>query len=416
MKRMDDRTPAREEWRRGWKQLLAAMITSATGMPLFYAVFSLFTLGMINEFNVSRGQLANVQALLIVGALVAPALGRAFDHFGFRKVYALGTLAVMGAHLLMATQVASLFGFAVLAFVYGSAGLCSGPLSYTSLIAGWFSTVRGQALGLAALGVTVMALVASPLLAQLIEAEGWRSGYFALAVLGGVIGVPLVLLLARDPPRPSPLVNSDAIPSDQSHFHSADFWLLALANVAMSIPGAGLLSQLSPLIQDEGISATIAALGVSAYVVGQVIGRIVAGWFLDRTDPRKVAIFFTAVPALGLVLLSVTELPAALAIAAAAMVGIQQGAEIDLFAFFTARRFGVKRYGQVYGWITAFGWIGNAIGILTFGWLFVVFGSYAVPEAIGAALLLIGAVLIARVRLTVETDWRGTSEYPHSKA
>ena len=79
------------------------------------------------------------------------------------------------------------------------------------------------------------------------------------------------------------------------------------------------------------------------------------------------------------------------------MVGVQQGAEIDLFAYFTAKRFGVARYGRVYGWLIAFGWIGNAVGILTFGWLFVAFGSYAVPEAIGAALLLMGAALIARV-------------------
>jgi MFS family permease len=167
----------------------------------------------------------------------------------------------------------------------------------------------------------------------------------------------------------------------------------------MAIPGAGLLSQLSPLIQDEGIGPKIAALAVAAYSVGQVTGRVVAGWFLDRSDPRAVAIFFTAVPAIGLVMLSATALPAALAIAAAAMVGIQQGAEIDLFAFFTARRFGMTRYGRVYGGIVAAGWIGNAIGILGFGWLYVAMGSYAVPEAFGAVSLLIGAVLIAGVRL-----------------
>jgi MFS family permease len=130
-----------------------------------------------------------------------------------------------------------------------------------------------------------------------------------------------------------------------------------------------------------------------------VTGRIVAGWFLDRVDPKRVALFFTAVPAIGLVMLSAAQLPMIAAIAAAAMVGIQQGAEIDLFAYFTARRFGLVRYGSVYGWIVAFGWIGNAVGILGFGWIFVASGSYAIPEAIGAVLLLIGAVLLASVKL-----------------
>jgi MFS family permease len=381
------------EWRRGWRQLLAAMIASATGMPLYYAVFSLFSLGMLDEFKATRGELANVQALLIVGALVAPSLGRAFDRYGFRRVYTLGTLAIMMAHLAMATQVNSLTGFAVMAFIYGSAGLCSGPLAYTSLIASWFDKARGLALGLAAIGVALMALIASPLLAELIAFEGWRSGYFALAALGGLVGVPLVLALARDVPRGDNTAGVESsVPVDQSHFRDPAFWRLVFAHIAMAIPGAGLLSQLSPLIQDEGIGPKTAALAVAAYSVGQVTGRIVAGWFLDRSDPRAVAIFFTAVPAIGLVMLSVTALPVALAIAAAAMVGIQQGAEIDLFAFFTARRFGVARYGRVYGGIIAAGWIGNAIGILGFGWMYVALGSYAVPEAIGA-------ILIAGVRL-----------------
>jgi MFS family permease len=387
------------EWRRGWRQLLAAMIASATGMPLYYAVFSLFSLGILEEFKATRGALANVQALLIVGALIAPALGRAFDRYGFRRVYAWGTLAVMAAHLLMATLITNLAGFAAMAFIYGSAGLCSGPLGYTSLIAGWFAKARGLALGLAAIGVALMALIASPLLAWLIANEGWRTGYFALAALGGLVGVPLVLALARDAPQQSAAPRSAEAAADQRHFRDAAFWRLVFAHVAMAIPGAGLLSQLSPLIQDEGIGPKIAALAVAAYSVGQVTGRIVAGWFLDRSDPRTVAIFFTAVPAIGLVMLSATALPAALAIAAAAMVGIQQGAEIDLFAFFTARRFGLARYGRVYGGIVAAGWIGNAIGILGFGWLYVAMGSYAVPEAIGAVSLLIGAVLIAGVRL-----------------
>ncbi len=396
---MDARDAVHSEWQRSWRQLLAAIIASATGMPLYYAVFSLFSLGILEEFNATRGALANVQALLIVGALVAPALGRAFDRYGFRRIYAWGTIAVMAAHLMMATFVSNLLGFAVMAFIYGSAGLCSGPLGYTSLIAGWFSKARGLALGMAAIGVALMALIASPLLAALIASQGWRAGYFALAALGGLVGVPLVLALARDVPRRASRQASESGPLDQSHFRDPAFWRLVFAHVAMAIPGAGLLSQLSPLVQDEGIGAKTAAFAVAAYSVGQVTGRIVAGWFLDRSDPRAVAIFFTAVPAIGLVMLSVTALPVVLAIAAAAMVGIQQGAEIDLFAYFTARRFGMARYGRVYGGVVAAGWIGNAFGILGFGWLYVALGSYAVPEAIGAASLLVGAFLIAGVRL-----------------
>jgi MFS family permease len=365
-------SPERIEWQRGWKQLAAAMIASATGMPLYYAVASLFTLDILKDFHASRGEFANVQALLIVGALVAPVLGRTFDRFGFRRVYALGTVLLLVAHGLMALWVQSLASFAVVALIYGSAGLCSGPLGYTSLITAWFSKMRGMALGLAAIGVALMALVFSPLLAQVIAEHGWRAGYLALVMLGGLIGIPATLALARDVPQGRAHHKASATTADQSHFRDPSFWLMGFAHVAMAIPGAGLLSQLSPLIQDEGITPKAAAIGVAAY---------------------------SAVPAIGLVMLCAMQLPMLAAIAAAAMVGIQQGAEIDLFAYFTARRFGLVRYGRVYGWIVAFGWIGNAIGILGFGWIFVASGSYAIPEAIGAVLLLIGAVLLASVKL-----------------
>jgi MFS family permease len=396
---MQKPSPEKIEWQRGWKQLAAAMVASATGMPLYYAVASLFTLDMLKDFHASRGEFANVQALLIVGALVAPMLGRAFDRFGFRRVYALGTILLLVAHALMAFWVQSLAGFALVALIYGSAGLCSGPLGYTSLITGWFSKTRGLALGLAAIGVALMALLFSPVLAQVIADHGWRAGYVALAMLGGLVGIPATLALARDVPQDQERLKSSTKTADQSHLRDPSFWLMCCAHVAMTIPGAGLLSQLSPLIQAEGITAKAAAMAVAAYSVGQVTGRIVAGWFLDRVDPKRVALFFTAVPAIGLVMLSAAQLPMIAAIAAAAMVGIQQGAEIDLFAYFTARRFGLVRYGNVYGWIVAFGWIGNAIGILGFGWIFVASGSYAIPEAIGAVLLLIGAVLLASVKL-----------------
>ncbi len=388
------------ELRSNWRQLLAAMTASSTGMSLYYATASLFSIGLLTEFQASRGDLANVQALLIVGAMVAPALGRAFDRFGFRRMYLLGTILLASAHLMMATWVSTLPEFAVVALIYGTAGLCSGPLGYISLLTGWFSKDRGMALGLAAIGVASMAFFLSPVLEHVIAAQGWRAGFWVLAALCGVIGIPATMALARDVERPKRTPRSEAPEADRSHFREPAFWQLAFAHMAMAIPGAGLLSQLSPLIQDEGISAKAAALGVAAYSVGQVTGRIVAGWFLDRTDPRKVAIFFTAVPAIGLVMLSAAQLSLIAAVFAALMVGIQQGAEIDLFAFFTARRFGLARYGQVYGWITAFGWIGNACGILSFGWLYVASGSYAIPEAIGAILLLIGAGLIAAVRLS----------------
>jgi MFS family permease len=389
------------EWQRGWKIVLGAAIGSGLGIPLFYYVFSLFSNDMIKEFGMSRGEFSNVQALIVVGALVAPVIGRILDRRGFALVFSFCTLTVAVGHLAMAGLVSSITHFALIAFLYGAAGVGCGPLAYTRPVNAWFWEQRGLALGIVALGLALTAAVTPPLLATLIAEEGWRSGFVALAIVSAVVGLPLTLWLVKESPPEGPAGPQDAKPTsdnDKSHFGDINFWLMCGAMLCMAIPGSGLISQLSPMVQEEGLSPQIAAFGITGYAIGQVLGRIVAGYFLDRTNPRVVGFVFTFFPAAGFLMLGLFDLSPWLAVFAVLLVGVQQGAEIDLFAWFTARRFGLSRYGTVYGWIIAIGWIGNAAGIVAFGWMHDYAGSYVVAELMGAGLLALAAVMIAAVK------------------
>ncbi len=393
------------EWQRGWKIVLGAAIGSGLGIPLFYYVFSLFTIDMINEFGISRGEMSNVQALIVVGALVAPLIGRLIDRRGFALVFSICTLTVAAGHLAMAGLVTSASHFAFIAFLYGAAGVGCGPLAYTRPVNAWFWEQRGLALGIVALGLALTAAITPPFLAALIAAEGWRSGFLALALVSVFVGLPLTLWLIKESPPEGPAGPQSAKPpsdTDKSHFGDINFWLMCGAMLCMAIPGAGLISQMSPMVQEEGLSPQIAAFGVTGYAIGQVLGRIVAGYYLDRTNPRVVGFVFTFVPAAGFLMLGLFDLSPWIAVFAVLLVGIQQGAEIDLFAWFTARRYGLARYGTIYGWIIAMGWLGNASGIVAFGWLHDYAGNYVVAELMGAGLLAIGAVMIALVKTEPE--------------
>jgi MFS family permease len=392
-----------DEWRRGWRIVLGAALGGGTGASLLFFVFSLFIIPMSAELGGTRGDMANMQALVGVGALASPVVGWATDRWGFRAVYTVCSIMTVATHLWIATWVSSLALFAVGAALFGMFGIGTGPLTYTRPLNAWFDRQRGLALGLGASGLAVSTMIVPPLLAMFVEDYGWRAGYIALAGLAGLIGLPAVLLLVRNEPENLAPCTTTEAPTDPEHdrsfFRLPVFWMLVASLICMAIPGAGFLSQMSPLLQEEGFGATTAALGISAYAAGQVSGRLIAGFALDRIAPQVVGFVFNAVPALGFVLLWLYQDALILALAAAALIGIQQGAEIDLFAYIVSRRFGMERYGTIYGWLLGLGWIGNAVGVLSFGWTHDATQSYALIQIVSAGLLVLGAVLIASVKL-----------------
>ncbi len=393
----------KQEWQQGWRIVLGATICSGLGIPLFYYVFSLFTDGIIAELHVTRGELSNAQALLVVGALCAPLIGRWLDHAGFPRVFAICMLAVVAAHFLLATYVTTLVQLALLTFIYGAAGAGCGPLAYTRPINAWFLHSRGLALGMASAGLAIATFFGAPLLAALIAEEGWRAGAVALGLISLLLCLPLSIWLMRGEPPEDLTEAARAATSarpDHRYKQDRDFWLLIGSIFCIGFAGSGLVSQLAPIMREEGVTLKLAAFGISAYAVGQLSGRIIAGWFLDHANPRRVAFAFTAVPALGFVLLAGFDLPFWAGILAVGAIGIQQGAEIDLFAWFIARRFGLLQYGRIYGWIIAGSWIGNATGIVSFARLHDARGNFATAEWIAAGALVIGAVLIAAVRVS----------------
>jgi MFS family permease len=392
-----------DEWRRGWRIVLGTAIGGATGASLLFFVFSLFIVPMSAELGGTRGEMATMQAVVGLGALASPLVGWAADRWGFRIVYIVCALVTIATNLWIATLVSTLAMFAVGAALFGIFGIGTGPLTYTRPVNAWFDRQRGMALGLSASGLALATIFVPPWLAGLVEIYGWRTGYLVLAAFGLLLGLPAVLLLVRNEPadiaaRRAGYARNDP-PLDRHFLRTPVFWLMAMSFVCMAIPGAGFVSQLSPILQEEGLTPTNAALGLSAYALGQIAGRLVGGFALDRIRPQIVGFLFTAVPALGFVFLWWMQGSLGFALAAAALIGIQQGAEIDLFAYLISRRFGLTRYSSIYGWLLGIGWIGNGAGVLLFGWTHDSTGSYLLMQFVSAGLLVLGAVLVTLVRL-----------------
>ncbi|MFM2300415.1 MAG: hypothetical protein RLZZ84_151 [Pseudomonadota bacterium] len=393
------------EWRLGWRITAGAAIANATGISLVFYTFSMFLIPMAQELGLTRGQTGMVQALIITAALGAPLIGRLADLQGFHRVF-IATSLIMGAIEL--TQARFMHSLGMLAATVALSGLVGGGATTVLLtrpVNAHFRRYRGLALGIVGAGASLSTIFVPPLLQTVIATWGWRDGFFTLAIIGLVIGMPLVLLLM---PRgtamaaAAPLTGGAGGKSDSAFLKQRDFWLLAGANFLANIAISGAVSQLSPMIQDEGLSAKTAALGLSAFAAGQFIGKIGGGWLLDRADPRLVAVLLTGIPGAGFVVFLLNASLFVPVMLACALLGMLQGADMGVFAYFVARRFGVARYGTVFGALHGLGWIGTAVGIVLFGLTFDRFSSYAPIQAASIGVLLCAAILFLPIRLAPE--------------
>ena len=391
-----------DEFRTGWRILLACSVAAGTGITLVFLNFSMFILPLSRDLGVSRGELGAVQALIITAAIGSPVVGRLADLFGARRVYFASTMLMAAVHLLTASQASNIYHMAMATAALGFIGVGTSSVVMTRPINAHFREHRGKALGLMAVGVSLVSMVSPPVLQWVMEIWSWRAGFAAMAVAALLIGIPTVAALLPESGRVGSGIGANRkadAPADRRFLRERDFWLLTLSLIFMSLATAGTISQLAPMIQDEGLDASVAALALTFFAGGQFVGRLGGGWLLDRFEPRRVSFALTLAPAIGFVVLLTTAGLVPAALLAAAIIGLQQGAELDIFSYFIGRRFDVARYGTIYGALVGLGWIGNVGGLLGMGKIYDLYGSYAPGQALGIAALVISATLVLLVRL-----------------
>jgi hypothetical protein len=85
---------------------------------------------------------------------------------------------------------------------------------------------------------------------------------------------------------------------------------------------------------------------------------------------------FFAAPILGVVLLVVGAGSGVAPYVAAVLIGLALGAEMDLMAFIVSRYFGLKSFGEIFGYLFAIFSLGASVGPIAMGMSFDLTGSY----------------------------------------
>jgi MFS family permease len=377
----------------GWGVVAAAFF----GVMVGYSVLIPYTFGLFlkplgTAFGWRRDQISVAFGCVAVTvALCSPLVGRLLDRYGPRRTI-LPCIAAFGlgfASLSLLTP--SLTHFYLVFIVLGLSGNGTTQLAYSRAVSTWFFEHRGMALSLIAAGAGVGAMILPLLAAWLIQKYGWRVAYGVLGMLVLAIGFPLTSLLVRESDQGDQRKRTTEGTEHHallSSIRSRPFLLLVLAIFLYSISFNGVISHLSALLTDRGLSLKTAAQALSILGASGLAGRLMTGSLLDRFFGVRVSIVLFFTTAVGVLLLSRGTVLAAFF--GVAMIGFAAGGESDITPYLLSRYFSLQSFSTLYGlaW-TAYA-MGTAVGPILMGKLYTSTGSY---QSWGIQLLAVAPLL-----------------------
>lgn len=393
-----------QEWRNGWPVVIAAMAG--------FALTSCFTFSMgafigplEQEFGWTRAQISmGMTVVTFTGALLTPPVGMAVDRWGPRRLGVPGSLAFAVFFGVLGLTTGDIWVWWGLWFMLAFAFVAIKPLIWTTAVASTFDAKRGIALAVALCGNGIASTFFPSLATWAIDSYGWR---LAFPILGAICGLGAFPILywglhsgadkakgnGRKKTEPSPRIELPGLEAKES-FLSIQFVKLGLAAFLFTIAAIGIVPNLIPILTSFEISRIEAAAIAGAAGIASIIGRLATGYLLDKFNPNLIAGTVVILPVASCLMLLSSPGDIGIAVVAAVIIGVSLGSEVDVMAFMTARQFGTKRYGTVFGAISAIWAVASGSGPPLVNHIYDVTGGYELALQIAVPLFAVTSILL----------------------
>ncbi|KHK91354.1 MFS transporter [Novosphingobium malaysiense] len=399
---MNEPATAREEWRRYWPTVLAAMVGMSFYTVITYSL-STFIGPLEAEFGWSRTALSSGLTVFAgISMLGGPFVGMALDRFGTRKLAITGMVLAGLAFASFSFLNGSMTQWIALYVVYGVFALAIKSTVWSAGISSIFTHARSLALAVvlsgSAIGQTLAPLAAN----ALIKSFGWREAYIWLGL--GWAGLALILLIpfyydahARKARQASNAAARPAIVlpglTIKEATRDSRVIRIAVANLLMSMVGSGVSVHLVRIVSESGISMDSAVEIAATAGLAGLVGKLGVGWLLDRVQGSLIPFTGFAIGAFGhFLLIGLIGGPTPLLIGAMC-IGFASGAGLQISTYLISRYAGLRNFGAIFGTISSMMMAGTAVGPLFAGAVHDVTGSYDALEMIAAPVMLLCAML-----------------------
>ncbi len=385
----------------------AWIVAAATFLVLLVTAAVRATPGVLmvplsEEFGWSTAAISGAVALNIaLFGLIGPFAASLMDRWGLRRLL-LCALALLTLSVVLTTQMTARWQLVLLW------GLCVGSATgVTSMVLAvvvtnrWFESRRGLVLGALTAANATGQLVFLPVLARMIQASGWRSATWVVALFAALVFV-VVAVLMKDRPsdiglRPYGENASQRTPSGSAlkplaalrlAVRSPAFWVLGGSFFICGASTNGLIgTHLIAACHDVGISEVRAAGLLAMMGIFDMVGTTLSGWLTDRFSSRYLLFTYYSLRGLSLMFLPYTLLAGGSGLNwFAVFYGLDWIATVPPTVRLTGSAFGRENTGVIYGWIGASHQLGASLSALVAGALRTSMGDY------GPAFRIVGAI------------------------
>lgn len=302
-----------------WIIIIIMMLETSVYGGLANNISSIYIIPVTSDLGISRSDYSlaiSMRAMvLFLGTVFS---GTVFRRFGVKKPVIAGLLTCcIGYGLLAICDTPVTIGLACALIGLGEAFI--GTAAASRIVNSWFHRLQGSMLGLITACTGLGGGICSIALSAIIQSSGWRFSRILSAICLLCTGI-IALLLIRDKPSQIGLrpYGEGYIPKQKKHHHEDAHWMgfsmqelrrkptFYLAIATFFLAGVSIYSAFStiaPHMQDQGMSASDAALLHGLMLIFLAVFKFACGSISDVIGPKWVSAICMGFGAVGLWLL-----------------------------------------------------------------------------------------------------------------
>lgn len=395
----------------GWYVVAGTFVAQMFVIGFFTYSVSLLVPLVREEFGVSLEQVMySLTAGTFAGMVLMPLAGVMLDRYPIRWIMAGGTLLfAVGLWVLASTSSITQY-IVVFGVTMALANAFAGAAASQTTISRWFTSSRGRALGISAIGTSIGGIAIPALVTWWVETSGWRAALENLGLCVAIIVLPVVILSIRGKPSDIGLLPeggnaaaTSALPGPELSLRDIirhpGYWYIGLALGLLFSAYTSTLANISPYATGLGATPAQASTLIMAVAIMGLVGKLAFGMAADKIN-LKLGLWIAMALVLIALLILASEPGYPLMLIAAGLLGLAAGGMLPVWGALMAKVFGLVSYGRAMGLMGPLITLSVMPSFAVVGRLFDATGSYRTSLLVFAGVIAVAALLLVPLKLS----------------